>query len=120
MKRCLYEILEVAIDCDAKTLKKAYYRLALEFHPDKSTAVNSTEVFQGIQDAYQVLSDMKERRWYDEHREQLLHEDDDDAEKTHAFVVDIAKYIGSRVFSGYGIDEDSFYVVYQRAFDEVT
>lgn len=64
-KADFYEILDVASDADAKTIKKAYRRAALRNHPDVSKAPDARERFMKIQDAYAVLSDEAKRRAYD-------------------------------------------------------
>lgn len=52
-------------DADDATIKVAYRKLALRWHPDKNLD-NSEEAkkrFQVIQQAYEVLSDAQERAW---------------------------------------------------------
>jgi curved DNA-binding protein CbpA len=62
-----YDILEVTKDADADAIKKSYRKLAMKHHPDKG---GSTEKFQQIVRAYDVLSDTEKRRYYDEHGEE--------------------------------------------------
>lgn len=64
--KCHYEVLEVDRDADDATIKVAYRKLALRWHPDKNLD-NPDEAksrFQIIQQAYEVLSDAQERAWY--------------------------------------------------------
>lgn len=64
--KCHYDVLEVTRDADENTIKTAYRKLALRWHPDKNLT-NSDEAkkkFQIIQQAYEVLSDIQERAWY--------------------------------------------------------
>jgi molecular chaperone DnaJ len=62
MSKDLYQILGVGREADAKEIKKAYYALAREKHPDKG---GNAEEFKEIQHAYDVLSDDGKRRMYD-------------------------------------------------------
>ncbi|KAG0336189.1 Type I HSP40 co-chaperone [Podila horticola] len=64
----LYEALEVDPACSDAELKKAYRKLALKFHPDK-TGGQTSERFQDISHAYDVLSDPQKRTVYDQYGE---------------------------------------------------
>jgi len=65
-KRDFYEILGVARDADEADLKRAYRKLALEYHPDRnSDDPEAEERFKELSEAYSVLSDAEKRRAYD-------------------------------------------------------
>jgi len=65
-KRCYYETLEVAKGCDGATLKSAYRKLAMKFHPDKNPDDHTAEIkFKEINEAYDVLKDDQKRAAYD-------------------------------------------------------
>jgi molecular chaperone DnaJ len=64
--RDYYEILAVARDADADTIKKAYRKLALQYHPDRNNgAPESEERFKEATEAYEVLRDPDKRSAYD-------------------------------------------------------
>lgn len=67
--RDFYSILEIEKTTDLKTIQKAYKKLALKYHPDKTADPEATEKFQAIKRAYDVLTDDKKRRIYDEYGE---------------------------------------------------
>lgn len=61
----LYDILGVAKDAAADVIKKAYRKLAVEFHPDRNKSPGAEDKFKEITEAYAVLSDPEKRRMYD-------------------------------------------------------
>ncbi len=66
MKRCYYEILCVERGCDDETIKKAYRKLALQYHPDRNPDdPEAEEKFKEAAEAYEVLRDPEKRRLYD-------------------------------------------------------
>jgi len=61
-----YELLEVARDSDKGTIKKAYRKMAMKYHPDKNPDdTEAEEKFKAVNEAYQVLSDEEKRSIYD-------------------------------------------------------
>jgi len=60
-----YEVLGVARDADAKTIKDAFRQLARRYHPDISTEPGAEQRFKEIAEAYGVLSDPARRASYD-------------------------------------------------------
>ena len=64
--RDLYEVLGVSRDASASELKKAYYKLAKQHHPDVNPGDKAAEdKFKEAAEAYQVLSDDERRARYD-------------------------------------------------------
>ncbi|MFH1145133.1 MAG: molecular chaperone DnaJ [Candidatus Eisenbacteria bacterium] len=61
-----YEVLGVARDATPEQIKKAYHRLAVQYHPDKNPGDRGAEErFKVISEAYQVLSQPEKREQYD-------------------------------------------------------
>lgn len=66
MPRDLYEVLGVGREVDAKDLKKAYRKLAMQYHPDRNPDDPEAEAaFKEAAQAYEVLSDPERRQIYD-------------------------------------------------------
>jgi len=66
MAKTLYDTLGVAKNASADEIKKAYRKLAREFHPDKNQGDKAAEErFKEVQTAYDVLSDADKRKQYD-------------------------------------------------------
>ncbi len=62
----LYELLEVDRSADAATIKSAYRKLAMKWHPDRNPGDAEAETrFKGISAAYEVLKDPQKRAAYD-------------------------------------------------------
>ena len=68
-KRDFYEVLGVSKSATADELKRAYRKLALEWHPDrhKDDKETAEAKFKEINEAYQVLSEPSKRATYDQH-----------------------------------------------------
>ncbi|MBL8885685.1 MAG: DnaJ domain-containing protein [Phycisphaerales bacterium] len=62
----LYSVLGVAKSASVDELKKAYRTLARKYHPDVNKAPDAAAKFTQVQEAYDVLSDEKKRRYYDQ------------------------------------------------------
>lgn len=61
-----YQTLGVAKDADADTIKKAYRKLAMQFHPDRNPGnKEAEEKFKECAEAYDVLSNAEKRAQYD-------------------------------------------------------
>jgi molecular chaperone DnaJ len=60
-----YVLLGVSRDCSEAELKKAYRKLAMEYHPDRNGSPDAEARFKEITEAYEVLRDPQKRSAYD-------------------------------------------------------
>lgn len=130
-KRCLYEILDVNKESSPEEIRSSYRRLALQRHPDKLikaggiSEADATAQFQELVHAYEVLSDPKERAWYDSHRSQILFADQGSAGGSKSggmpggSVPDLFAFFSTSVYSGYSDTGKGFYKVYFDVFNSV-
>ncbi|MGA3119287.1 MAG: J domain-containing protein [Polyangiaceae bacterium] len=71
----LYAVLGVPKNAEADVIKKTYRKLAGQLHPDKNPGNAKAEArFKNVNHAYEVLSDSKKRKLYDEFGEEGLRE----------------------------------------------
>jgi molecular chaperone DnaJ len=64
-KRDYYEILGVGRDASEDDIKKAFRKLAFQYHPDKNQGDGAADKFKEVSEAYQVLTDPGKRQAYD-------------------------------------------------------
>ncbi|HTY81247.1 MAG TPA: DnaJ domain-containing protein, partial [Dehalococcoidales bacterium] len=65
VKRDYYEVLGVAKDASPEDIKKAFRKLAFQYHPDRNKEAGASDKFKEINEAYEVLSDADQRSAYD-------------------------------------------------------
>ena len=66
-KRDYYEVLGVGRDATPDQIKKAYRKLALQYHPDRNPGDKAAEEkFKEISEAHEVLADKQKRARYDQ------------------------------------------------------
>eukprot|EP01083_Nonionella_stella_P187446 688803_1 len=122
-KECYYAILAVSRDADDDTIKRAYRKKALQWHPDKNLDQPevATAKFKSVQEAYSVLSDKNERAWYDSHRESILRgvDLDDQDEEKHDTAINLWPYFSSMAYSEFDTTATGFYSVYDAVFVEI-
>ena len=66
-KEDYYVLLEIERNADGSTIKRAYRKKALQYHPDKNQDDKAAEEkFKAVSEAYEVLSDTQKRQIYDQ------------------------------------------------------
>ena len=65
VKRDYYEVLGLPRDASSEDVKKAFRKLAMEYHPDRNHDSGASDKFKEINEAYEVLSDTDKRAAYD-------------------------------------------------------
>src|SRR5215208_2489325 len=60
-----YSLLGIARNATPEDIKRAYFEAAQKLHPDKNKVAGETELFLGVQQAYEVLANPKRRMQYD-------------------------------------------------------
>ncbi len=65
MAKDYYEVLGVGKNASETEIKKAYRKLAMQYHPDRNKETGADKLFKEINEAYAVLSDSNKRKQYD-------------------------------------------------------
>lgn len=63
MSKNYYEILNIDQNASKEDIKKAYYKLALKYHPDKNKDPDAEEKFKEISEAYEKLYNSENREF---------------------------------------------------------
>jgi len=72
MAQDYYDVLGVSRDASKDDIKKAYRKLAMEYHPDRNDDPDAEQKFKEVTEAYEVLRDDEKRRRYDRFGEEGL------------------------------------------------
>ncbi|MEA1982553.1 MAG: J domain-containing protein [Campylobacterota bacterium] len=72
MAKSLYETLEISENASESEIKKAYRKLARQYHPDVNKEASAEEKFKEINSAYEILSDKQKKQQYDMHGDSMF------------------------------------------------
>jgi len=72
MAKSLYETLEITEGATESEIKKAYRKLARQYHPDVNKEASAEEKFKEINAAYEILSDKEKKAQYDMHGDAMF------------------------------------------------
>ena len=94
-----YDVLCVSEEAEFGAIKKAFYKLSKQWHPDKhldaeDSKIRSTRMFQRVSDAYSVLSDDDKRIHYDSELAMKRAEDQHDSSCDVSFSSDLSGFGG--------------------------
>jgi molecular chaperone DnaJ len=65
VKRDYYEVLGLPRDASPEDIRKAFRKLAFQYHPDRNKDDGASEKFKEVNEAYEILSDADKRAAYD-------------------------------------------------------
>lgn len=72
MAKSLYATLEINENASEAEIKKAYRKLARQYHPDVNKEANAEDKFKEINAAYEILSDKQKKQQYDMHGDAMF------------------------------------------------
>ncbi len=111
--RDYYELLGVERSATPEEIKKAYRKLALQYHPDRNPGNKEAEAkFKEISEAYEVLSDPEKRRRYDQFGHEGVRSSFGpggfDFQRDFSHFDDLQEILGSLFGGGGGLFEEMF------------
>jgi len=72
MSKSLYDTLEINESASEVEIKKAYRKLARQYHPDVNKDPDAEDKFKEINSAYEILSDKSKKQQYDMHGDSMF------------------------------------------------
>jgi curved DNA-binding protein len=102
MSKSLYDTLGVSQGATEAEIKKAYRKLARQYHPDINKEADAEEKFKEVNAAYEILSDKKKRAQYDQYGDNMFGgQNFHDFASSHAGGMDLDEILRN-MFSGGG------------------
>ena len=102
MAKSLYDTLEISENASESEIKKAYRKLARQYHPDVNKDAKAEEKFKEINSAYEILSDKQKKAQYDQMGDSMFGgQNFHDSSRSHGGNVDLDDILRS-MFSGGG------------------
>lgn len=103
MTKSLYETLGVSPSASADEIKRAYRKLARQYHPDINKEPGAEEKFKEINAAYEILSDEQKRKQYDQYGDTIFGGQNfhDFASSHYSQNIDLDDILRN-IFSGFG------------------
>jgi len=80
----LYKTLEISENATEQEIKKAYRKLAKNYHPDVNKTKEAEEKFKEINAAYEVLSDKNKKAQYDRYGDQMFNQNNYAGHQQHS------------------------------------
>ena len=115
MAKSLYETLGLSDNASESEIKKAYRKLARQYHPDVNKDASAEEKFKEINAAYEVLSDKEKKSQYDMHGDNMFGgQNFHDFSRSHGGSADLDEILrqmfsgGAGGFSGFGGSSGGF------------
>lgn len=118
-KQCYYQVLGLPSSATEEEIKRAYRQLARSHHPDKNPdrTDEAKAQFLILQQAYDVLSDLRERAFYDRHKEAILRGNNRDDIVDENF--DVIPFFSCYCYSSFDDSDNGFYTVYREVFEKI-
>ncbi|EAY18733.1 DnaJ domain containing protein [Trichomonas vaginalis G3] len=106
-----YTLLDVKLDASTEEINAAYRKASNKWNPEKynGNKDEAKRILHLIEHAYSILSDSRERTWYDNHKNFAYEE-----------LEDFYELFKANAYSGFGNDENSFYTKFDTFFGDVS
>uniref|UniRef100_A0A668ACI2 DnaJ homolog subfamily B member 9 n=1 Tax=Myripristis murdjan TaxID=586833 RepID=A0A668ACI2_9TELE len=104
--RNYYSTLGVEPTATERQIKKAFYKLAKKYHPDKNKSSEAEKTFRNLAEAYEVLSNKEKRRQYDQLGHEAFQQNDDYFNQEAAHEASVFEFSFDDLFMHFEMDEE--------------